>query len=87
MDAMVGEPEPDRLIAQEYSARQSHQQNHQPRAAFPNGLLHGAVISYDYRSFRKTNFKLEKAWSSPYVGGPSAGRHILNETAKLPCAT
>ena len=28
-----------------------------------NDLLHGAVISYDYRSFRKANFKSEQAWS------------------------
>jgi hypothetical protein len=31
-------------------------------------LLHGAVISYDFRSFRKTNFRSEEVWTSRLTG-------------------
>jgi hypothetical protein len=54
---MVGEPEPGSLIAQKYPARERQWQNEQSRPGLAKGLLHGAVISYDFRSFRKTNLK------------------------------
>jgi hypothetical protein len=68
MDLMIGEPKLGCLIAEKHPAGEGQRQNQPPRPGFAKGLLHGAVISYDFRSFRKTNFKSEEVWTSRLAG-------------------
>jgi hypothetical protein len=49
MDAMVGEPKPDRLIGEQCTCRERKHQNCRSRWALLECWLHRAVMSYDCR--------------------------------------
>src|SRR5580698_2878819 len=57
MNAMVGEPNPDRLVGEQCTGRESKHQYCHSRRALLECWLHRAVMSYDSRCFRKVKFK------------------------------
>ena len=59
-DAMVSQPEPNGLVGEECAGRQRERQNCRARWNSLKCGGHRAVMSYDYRYFRKAKFKLAR---------------------------